>query len=170
MTGERTATVKAQHKDTTGIINKKIYKSQAIQQLEAKSLEIKKAKYPNVPYLTATKYRDDSTNDLTRCVIDCIQFNGGQAERINSTGRQITTKGVTKMIPGSSTKGTADISATIMGRSVKIEIKCSATGDRYQSDVQRNYQQAVERAGGVYIIVRDFDGFNEWFNRFVNGK
>ena len=83
-------------------------------------------------------------------------------------GRQITTKGVTKMIPGSSTKGTADISATIKGRSVKIEVKCAATGDRYQSDDQKAYQKAVESAGGVYIIVRDFESFYNWYNQFIN--
>ncbi len=143
-------------------------KSNAIHILEAKSLEIKRQKYPNTPYLTATKYSDQTTNELTKCIIHCIQFDGYQAERINSMGRQITTKGVTKMIPGSSTKGTADISATIKGRSVKIEVKCAATGDRYQSDDQKAYQKAVESAGGVYIIVRDFESFYNWYNQFIN--
>lgn len=135
--------------------------------LENLSYQIKRAKCPNVPYLTGRKYRDDKTNDLTRCVIDWINFNGYQAERINSTGRQYNIKGQLKWIPGSNTKGTADISATIKGRSIKIEIKCRATGDHYQSEGQKKYQSMIERAGGVYIIVRDFQEFYYWYLKFV---
>ena len=71
-----------------------------------------------------------------------------------------------KWTPGQSTKGTADISATIRGRSVKIEIKWK--NDR-QSDVQKEYQASIERAGGVYIIVRTFDDFVEWYEQFTLG-
>jgi hypothetical protein len=71
-----------------------------------------------------------------------------------------------KWTPGQSTKGTADISATIRGRSVKIEIKY---GKDRQSDVQKQYQASIERAGGVYIIVRDFDSFVEWYEQFTLG-
>jgi hypothetical protein len=71
-----------------------------------------------------------------------------------------------KWTPGQSTKGTADISATIRGRSVKIEIKY---GKDRQSDAQKEYQAAIERAGGVYIIVRDFDSFVEWYESFTLG-
>jgi hypothetical protein len=70
-----------------------------------------------------------------------------------------------KWTPGQSTKGTADISATIRGRSVKIEIKQK---DK-QSEAQKQYQQAIENAGGVYIIVRDFDSFVEWYEKFTLG-
>ncbi|MBK8081348.1 MAG: hypothetical protein IPK25_14365 [Saprospiraceae bacterium] len=142
-------------------------KSKAIQALENLSVHLKRVKYPNVPYLTRSTYRDDRSNDLTRCVIDWINFNGFQAERINSTGKQIKTKGQIKWIPGNQTKGTADISATIKGRSIKIEIKCSATGDHYQSKEQKQYQIMIERAGGLYIIVRDFQGFYEWYLKFM---
>ncbi|MBK8516473.1 MAG: hypothetical protein IPL55_09375 [Saprospiraceae bacterium] len=142
-------------------------KSKAIQALEVLSFEMKRVKCPNVPYLIRTTYRDDRSNDLTKCVIDWITLNGYQSERINSTGRQIKIKGQNKWIPGSQTIGTSDISATIKGRSVKIEIKCAATGDRYQSKEQKQYQLMIERAGGVYIIVRDFQGFYNWYLKFV---
>jgi hypothetical protein len=69
-----------------------------------------------------------------------------------------------KWTPGQSTKGTADISATIRGRSVKIEIKY---GHDRQSQVQKEYQASIERAGGVYIIVRDFDSFMVWYDKFI---
>jgi hypothetical protein len=138
-----------------------------LQALETLAYKIKRANCPNVPYFIYKGYKDDNSNDLTRCVIDWINYNSYQAERINSTGRQINIKGKNKWITGSSTRGTADISATIKGRSVKIEIKCKATGDHYQTEDQKKYQSMIELAGGIYIIVRDFQGFYDWYLKFV---
>jgi hypothetical protein len=125
------------------------------------------------------KYSDKSANGLTRCVIDWLQLNGWQAERINTMGRpidnrkQVTdvigrTKTIGSMTWGKSTatRGSADISATIMGRSVKIEIKYGK--DRQSAD-QKKYQNMIERSGGVYIIVKTFDQFYEWYNDYLNG-
>jgi hypothetical protein len=148
--------------------------------LNALMMEQLKQKYPNMPeaYIPKTDWTDNSANALTKCVIAWIQFNGGQAERISSQGQyregakiqvgsgiMAHTKQLPgKWTPGQSTKGTADISATIRGRSVKIEIKY---GKDRQSDVQKEYQAAIERAGGVYIIVRTFDEFVEWYDNFI---
>ncbi|SHG34976.1 hypothetical protein SAMN05444483_10995 [Salegentibacter echinorum] len=150
--------------------------------IKLKDLKLHKLQeaYPNFPYPPIPKYSDKTSNGLTKCVIDWINLNGYQAERISSTGRKIdNTKivtdcigrkrsiGQTKWIKGSGTPGTADISSTILGRSVKIEIKCKATGDRYQSEAQKNYQKEVETAGGIYLIVRTFQGFYEWYQEFT---
>ena len=107
-------------------------------------------------------------NGLTRCVIDFLNLSGHMAERINCTGRymdrsqtfedvtgKVRTIGTGQWIPTSGMKGTADISATINGRSVKIEIKMK---DK-QSEVQREYQRRIEAAGGIYLIVRSFAEF-----------
>jgi len=40
-------------------------------------------------------------------------------------------------------------------------------GNDVQSQAQKEYQAAIERAGGVYIIVRDFDSFVEWYEKFT---
>lgn len=140
-------------------------------------LEESRQKYPNLPdYARAiTVPSDSTTNGLTKCVIKWIELNGYQAERINSTGRYIDTRKVVtnvvgqqaligsgKWIKSSGTVGTADISSVIKGRSVKIEIKF---GKDRQSPEQKDYQAAIERAGGVYLIVRDFDRFVEWLDR-----
>jgi hypothetical protein len=66
--------------------------------------------------------------------------------------------------PSTGTKGSADISATIRGRSVKIEVKQK---DK-QSEVQKQYQQSIEKAGGVYMIFRNFDDFIIWYNDFIS--
>ena len=57
-------------------------------------------------------------------------------------------------------KGTADISATIKGRSVKIEVKIQ--GDK-QGAAQRTYQSQVEASGGLYFIAKDFQSFYNWY-------
>ena len=143
-------------------------KPDSIKALEVLSVTYKRKLYPNAPYPVNTRYRDDKTNELTRSVIDWIIYNEYQAERINSTGRQILSKGNSKWIKANTTNGTADISATIKGRSVKIEIKCRATRDNCQSEDQVKYQKQIEKAGGVYLIVRNFTQFYNWYHEFLN--
>ena len=122
--------------------------------------------------------KEAGANDLTRLVIDFIIFNDGQAERISSMGRYIDgTKQVTdcigrkrtigtgKYVKSTTTNGTADISATIKGRSVKIEIKWKKDT---QSDNQKKYQQSIEKSGGIYIIIKTFDDFIDWFDNFYS--
>lgn len=118
-------------------------------------------------YIPKYKYTDKTANGLTRCIIDWLKLNGHQSERISTTGRYIKGRtipkgfyGVThipgKYIKGSGTKGSADISATIKGKSVKIEIKI---GKDKQSKEQVEYQQAVEQSGGIYLIAKSFHEF-----------
>lgn len=128
-------------------------------------------KYPNMPldYIPLYKYTDKTANGLTRCIIDYLEFNGCQAERISTTGRMVdNTKtftnvigitkqiGTKKWIKGSGTKGSADISATINGKSVKIEVKI---GKDRQSEHQKKYQESIEKSGGIYLIAKSFEDF-----------
>lgn len=144
-----------------------------LKELKELALEESRRRHPNVPeYVRYIKpYTDKTANGLTRAIIDYLRFNGHQAERINCTGRTIdNTKvvsdvlgdlrhiGSVKWLPTSGQKGTADISATIWGWSVKIEIKIK---DK-QSEVQKKYQHDIERAGGSYWLVRSFDEFLEF--------
>ena len=151
-------------------------KPNSVKTLEALADAAARRKHPTMPYLAPRKYRDDSANSLTRCIIDFLRLSGWQAERINCTGRpQDNTKIVTdvvgnmrqigsvKWLPTSGQKGTADLSATIRGRSVKIEVKMK---DK-QSEVQKQYQSAVEKAGGVYWLVRSFDEFMNSYNQTI---
>ena len=121
-------------------------------------------------YFVKKKWDDKTSNGLTKAITSFIQFNGYQAERINTMGVARENKrtdgkviGVT-WTKGTTTAGSADISATIRGRSVKIEVK---VGKDRQSDAQKRYQESIERAGGVYLIARDFDSFVQWFDEFV---
>ena len=147
-----------------------------LRQLAIESCRIKHISYPEKLTLPIKSYSDKTANGLTRCIIDFIRFKGWQAERISTTGRPIDHRkivtnvigqqrmiGSLEWIPGTGTNGSADISATIKGLSVKIEVKCKATGDNYQSAAQKYYQQQVEAAGGLYYIARDFQSFYYWY-------
>jgi len=150
-------------------------KSQALKDLEKLSFEVKRLRYQTNPYLTGDSFEDKSANGLTTAIIAYIRLKGGQAERISNTGRPIDHRqtftdvtgktrqiGSLRWIPGTGTNGSADISATIAGRSVKVEVKI---GNDRQSAAQRRYQAQVETAFGVYFIARSFETFVQWYDQ-----
>jgi hypothetical protein len=73
-------------------------------------------------------------------------------------GRQINGK----FIPSATRKGTADISATIKGRSVMIEIK---TGKDKPRPEQLAEQQRERQAGGIYEFISTPEQFFTLFDK-----
>lgn len=151
-----------------------------IEKLKQLKLAQLKEQYPNVPdfAIKQPKYTDKTANGLTKCIIEFLILSGWQAERINTMGRmldnrkQVTdvigrTKTIGSMtyIPTTGTKGSADISATIKGKSVKIEVKI--LNDK-QSEYQKQYQKDIEKSGGFYFIAKDFDSFYYWYLEFLS--
>jgi len=137
-------------------------------------------KHPTLPekYRSVRNYNTRTANGLTRAIIDFLRFSKWQAERINCSGRPLdNTKIITdvlgdsrrvgsvKWLPTSGQRGTADISATIQGKSVKIEVKI---GRDRQSDYQKQYQEQIERSEGIYIIVSDFENFLNQYNQIIS--
>lgn len=150
----------------------------ALNELKRLALESIRTTHPNVPYPESFvhKYIPNTANGLQYCIIDWLEFDGQQGEPIKVKGTMVdNTKVVTdvlgsRRIVGSvdwtkstMTKGSADISATIEGRSIKIEIKINT--DR-QSQNQKEYQQSIERAKGVYVIIKTLGGWAEWYSRY----
>lgn len=151
-------------------------KPESVKMLEALADAAVRLKYQNVQakYLSPRKYRDDTANGLTKCIIDFLRLKGCQAERINCTGRYVDNTtivedvighrrqiGTAKWLPTSGQKGTADISAVIRSRAVKLEIKVRK--DKQRPD-QVEYQAQIERAGGLYWLVRSFDEFKQMYD------
>lgn len=150
--------------------------NQALQTLINLRMAKDKRDYPNLPDKARVmpKYEDQTANGLTKCIIAFLNMTDGcHAERISSEGRviddrqtivnvigQTVTKGTIKRIKSSGQIGTADISATILGRSVKIEVKI---GNDRQSQNQKEYQKSIENAKGYYIISKSFESFIDWF-------
>ena len=159
--------------------NQRYSKPDSVKELENIIFAEKVKKYKITPpeLLVKQQYRDDTANGLTKCICDFIRLHNGQAERINSMGRPIDRRqtftdvvGITRTIgsvewvPGTTTAGTADVSATIKGQSVKIEIKI---GSDHQSQAQKDYQRNIETAGGIYYIARNFTTFVEFYKTLM---
>ena len=121
--------------------------------------------YPNVPAVCIPKpdYKLTTTNGMTKAIIDFIRFSGGHAERVNTMGRQIKAKsGKQIWITTTATKGSSDIHAIYRGRSIQIEVKNAATGDRIRPK-QQEYGRRVTMAGGLYFVAHTFEEFYQWF-------
>lgn len=127
-------------------------------------IEASHLKYPSFPkkYIPALDIKGTSTNKLEKQIVAFIQLHGWQAERIKNTGQARVSKGKVTYTKGTGTKGTADISATIEGRSVKIEVKNKKTKDR-MSEAQKAYQAQLDLTGGIYYVAREIDEFIQWF-------
>lgn len=143
-------------------------------------IEKTRKQYPFNPYPTAKNYSTSKkpSNRLTNQIVDFFKLLGHQAERINTMGvmrdnRKVVTDvlgnrkmiGSTEWTRGGTTPGSADISATVYGMAVKIEVKI---GRDSQSKKQAEYQQAVEQAGGIYYVAKDFQSFYEWVLPLLN--
>lgn len=158
-------------------MNKK--NKEILQELYLKHLRLS---YPTFPEyaIPMEKFSDSSANELTKTICKFITYIGGQAERISNQGqyrdgkKTVTdvigrkrTIGTGKWTKGQGTNGTADISAVYRGKSFKIEVKFGA--DR-MSDAQHKYKEIIEKAGGIYIIARDFDTFIDEFRELCKTK
>lgn len=157
--------------------------AEGLTQLKQLAIAHSRKTHPDLPdYARCTRsYSDKTANGLQRAIIDFLVFSGHQCERIAVTGRYIdNTKVVTdclghkrkigsgKWIKGSMQPGSADLSATIrnksgLGISVKIEVKIKD----YQSDSQKVYQEQIERAGGIYMIIRSFPDFLRQYKELI---
>jgi hypothetical protein len=150
-----------------------------LQTLKQLKQEEQRKLYPNVPDhgMKPVKYEDKTANGLTKCILDFLNLSGHFAERINTIGRMIDNRktytdiigrtktiGTAKYIPTTGTKGSSDISATINGKSVKIEVKI---GSDRQSKYQIEYQERTEKSGGIYLIARDFQSFYNDYKKII---
>lgn len=136
--------------------------------------------YPSMPpdYVPKHKYTDKTANGLTKCIVDWVNLNGGRADRVSSAGRYIDNKkqvtdilGRTKTIgsgmfvKSGTRKGYADINCTIKGYSVMVEVKI---GKDRMSEAQYKFQEAEQKAGGQYWVVKDFDEFMFYYLSFID--
>lgn len=103
---------------------------------------------------------------IEKNICEFLELSGHQAEKRAVMGRQIVApdlktslgiiRGKSTYLPSTGTRGSADISATIYGVAVYIEVK---KGKDKQSIHQKKYEEDVTRAGGFYMIAHDEDDF-----------
>ena len=114
-----------------------------------------------------------TANGLTKYIINFITWYGFRATRLNVSGRLIdgtekTASGQIlskkKWIKSSTRRGTADISATINGRSIMMEIK---EGRDKPSEHQLKEQSLERSAGGIYEFISNPEEFLNLFYSLV---
>jgi hypothetical protein len=94
------------------------------------------------------------TNNLTNSVINFLLSKGHFASRIQSQGQYSPTRG--RWIKSKVRRGIGDIIACIDGQFWMIEIK---VGKDRQSEYQKSVEKDVKKAGGKYLIVKEFGQF-----------
>jgi hypothetical protein len=120
------------------------------------------------------KYPDVRTsNGLTRMILYFLKWEGWRATRVSSAGRLVAKNermpsGIVLQgkgwIPSTTRKGSADISATIRGKSAMFEVKI---GRDKPSEYQLKEQELERKAGGVYEFVHDADEFFELYDKLL---
>lgn len=123
-------------------------------------------------YTLPTIPKIKTANGLTKFICNFLNWTGSNATRVSSAGRYIEAKnhlghkiiGSGKFIPSTTRKGTADITATIKGRSVKLEIK---VGNDKPSEYQLREQGRERSAGGVYEFISTPDEFFLLYDKII---
>jgi hypothetical protein len=125
-------------------------------------------------YIATTFLKTATANGLTQAICKFLLWSGHRATRINVTGflekgaetqPSGTVLTVNKWRKSSTRKGTADISATIRGRAVMIEIK---VGRDRPSEAQLKEQALERKAGGVYEFIHTIEEFFTWYDGFIH--
>lgn len=116
-------------------------------------------KHPDLPpfALVKKRFKDTTANELTKTIIfDMYWVRGGVAYRINNGAtydqkRKVYRKGVQR-------RGIPDIIGIIDGRFFGIEVKI---GKDRQSEYQKEIEEEINNAGGVYFIAKSYDDYLE---------
>ena len=139
----------------------KYKKSEALKELERLSDSAKRIKYPSLKeqFFVKSNYSDKSTNELTKAIKRYLELKGCYVQRVNTTG--IYSQKLKKYIYSGSTNGAADLTAVVGGKHISIEIKL---GRDKLSEKQKEVKAQVEKAGGIYIVVKNFQDLYDFIN------
>ena len=135
-----------------------------LQHLANLEMAEKRRTHPNVPERcrVKSKFAVKDANSLTQTVKRCLELHGCYVTRVQSQGQWNQALG--RFTRSTTTKGTADLHAVINGRHVSIEIKWGK--DRLSAD-QRKAAQQIQAAGGLYLVVKEYDTFWTWFEQYA---
>lgn len=135
-------------------------KPQAVKELELLKFE-HDYKNSNIPEYVKSKdkYRDDTANGLTKCIIAYLRLSGAFCTRLNSTG--IYRADIKRFVRNTQRKGLADVVGIHKGLMFQIEVKI---GKDKMSKYQKQIKKDFKKAGGYYFIAKDFESFKDWFD------
>ena len=142
---------------------KRYFKPHSIKQLELSYFDWK-YRDSNIPAgcRFVSKFRDDSANNLTKCIQAWCKVNGAHFQRQNSQGQFDPKLKIWRK--SGSTRGISDALIIYKGQTINVEIKY---GKDEQSDKQKSVQASIESAGGIYWIVKTFDDFLNQINEIL---
>jgi len=140
---------------------KRYQKPETVKQLENKYFIFEYAKKSHIPEYARVKekFRDDTANGLTKCIIKYLTMQGAFVTRLNSTG--IYRNNIQKFVPNTQRKGMPDVYALIDGKTLFIEVKIGKDRLSYH---QIKVQNESEANGASYIIARNFTDFLNEYN------
>jgi len=124
-------------------------------------------KHPNFPvnYFPKRTYKDSSANELGNCILEAISFCGGFGSKVYAGG--LYDEKLKKYRPSSVRSGFPDLVFCFRGMFIGIEVKQKDS----QSTEQKQVEQEITQAYGLYKVVRTYDDFSKWFfTTVVNRK
>jgi len=142
-------------------MKKRYQKPETVKQLEEKYFIFEYAKKSHIPEYARVKdkFRDDTANGLTKCIIRYLTMQGAFVTRLNSTG--IYRNDIQKFVPNTQRKGMPDVFALIDGKTFFIEVKA---GKDKMSPEQLKIKEESEANGASYIVARNFTDFLNKYN------
>lgn len=123
---------------------------------------------PNVPAhaIPRTVFSDRTANELTKAILAFCKLLDIMASRTGSEGKYregsnvVDVVGRTRVLKGmwlpGDNKGQGDVQIILKGRVYSVEVKI---GKDKQSEVQKEFQAKMEKAGGVYVVVKTWEEF-----------
>lgn len=137
-------------------------KPTAVKELEKMAFE-HHYRYSVLPiqYRTPFRFRDDSANGLTDCIVKYISLSGGFVSRYGG----IYDRKLGKFRPGTNRKGLPDIIGTFQGKSIFVEVKF---GRDKMSEHQEKVRDEQTASGGLFYLAHNFTEFKDWFDRLIN--
>lgn len=146
-----------------------------LKELSALKLSSDRKRYPSVPtHGVAIKlYSDKTANGLATAIKDFCELVGVMCTRTGSEGRfrpgktLVDVVGRTRLMKGTwlpgQNVGQGDLQVVMRGRIYSIEIKI---GRDKQSEVQKEFQGRLEKAGGIYVIVGSWEEFYKHYSKW----
>lgn len=121
--------------------------------------------------MAKTKRVIAGANTITDGIVATLLIDGHSASRINVQGQwdQELNEGRGAWRKSGSRKGFGDISVTIKphGRHLVVEVKFE---EDTQSPDQKTFQKEHEAAGGIYLIIKTWRQWLEWYQIFKDNN
>jgi hypothetical protein len=119
-------------------------------------------------------YSDETSNGLTKAILDFLNFSGHWAVRVNTQGQarvrripkfnilsgRVEQHEKVQWTKGTTKRGTPDITAIVDGQGVQLEIKVGRDQIR---DEQTEQGHRITEAGGHFFVAQNMPLFLEWY-------